>query len=104
MLDLKKEAAAGVVTKPTLSASTSGIGTPDAEGQIAEKKVPELPTFVRLESEDQRKARLEEEARNERIRKEEEKEEIERKERRERLAREDGERKVAEMEKAEKVR
>ena len=103
-VDLKKEAAAVVVTKPTPSASPSGLATPATDAHVVEKKVPDLPIFVRLESEDQRKARLEEEARNERIRKEEENEEIERKERRERLAREDAERKVGEREKAEKVR
>jgi len=75
-LDFKKEAAALVAPKPTPSSSSSGPATPETplnEGQLAEptkKKTPALPIFVRLESEDQKKARIEDEARRERIRKE----------------------------------
>lgn len=107
-VDLKKEAVA-VAPKPTPSASSSGLATPETpinDGQLGEppkKKVPTLPVIVRLESEDQKKARLEEEARKERIRKEEEKEDIERKERKERSAREEEERKNREKEAAEMV-
>lgn len=108
-VDLKKEAAAVIPPKPTPSAPSSGLVTPETpslDGQIAEppkKKTPALPIFVRLESEDQKKARLEEEARRERIRKEEEREDIERKERKERLAKEQEERKVKEKDAAERV-
>ena len=107
-VDFKKEAAAVVSTKPASSAPSNGFAvleTPvDGQAEAPKKKTPALPIFVRLESEDQKKARLEEEARKERIRKEEEREEIERRERRERLARDEEERKAKEKEAADLVR
>jgi len=60
-----------------------------------------LPVVVRLESEEQKKARIQEEERKARIKKEEEREEAERKERKERKAREEEQRKAKEAEDAE---
>ena len=104
--DLKQAAAAAGTAKPvspsvTATPEISGGETPVAEP--IKKKLPTLPVIVRLESEDQKKARLEEEARKERIRKEEEAEDKERKERKERIAREEEQRKVKAKEAADQV-
>lgn len=89
-VDFKSVAAAA---KAPATPSSSGIATPEpAEGEPPKKKMPTLPVIVRIESEDQKKQRLEEEQRQARIKKEEEREEEERKERKERLAREEKER------------
>ncbi|KAK4690002.1 GPI-anchor transamidase subunit U, partial [Tremellales sp. Uapishka_1] len=90
-----KEAAAAAGTKG--SPLPARVNTPEAapiEVEAPKKKMPTLPVVVRIESEDQKKIREEEERRKERIRKEEEMEEKERKERKERVAKEEEEKKV----------
>ncbi|WVW84052.1 hypothetical protein I302_106080 [Kwoniella bestiolae CBS 10118] len=106
-LDLKAEAAAKAKTSPVPS---SGAGTPElgseaAAPQPAEapKKKLALPIVVRIESEEQKKIRLAEEADKEKLRLTEEREEKERQERKEKKAKEEEERKAKEAaEKAEK--
>ncbi|KAK6909957.1 hypothetical protein I203_103983 [Kwoniella mangroviensis CBS 8507] len=102
-LDLKAEAAVKAKTSP---APSSGAGTPELGSepqQEAPKKKLALPVVVRIESEEQKKLRLAEEAAKEKIRLTEEKEEKERQERREKKAKEEEERKAKEAaEKAEK--
>ncbi|WWD17169.1 hypothetical protein CI109_101607 [Kwoniella shandongensis] len=98
-VDIKEAAKAAV--KPTLSsAPSSGAATPELPSEVApeapKKKLPTLPVIVRIESEEQKKKRLAEDADRERIRKIEEKEEQERKERQERKAKEEEERKTKE--------
>ena len=94
-VDIKEAAAAvkGPVTSPAPSTTkpaepAAPVETP-APTEPPKKKVPSLPVMVRLESEEQKKARLAEEEQSARIRKEEEREAQERKERKERLAREE---------------
>lgn len=100
-VDIKE--VAQTVKGPTPSPSV--VGTPDLSEtpsvEPPKKKVPTLPVVVRLESEEQKRVRLDDEARQERIRKEEEAEEIDRKERKERkekAAREEQERQAREAE------
>ncbi|KAK8864522.1 hypothetical protein IAR55_001772 [Kwoniella newhampshirensis] len=97
--DIKEVAKAAV--KPTLSsAPSSGAATPElpseTPAEVPKKKLPTLPVIVRIESEDQKKKRLAEEAERERIKKIEEQEEQERKERQERKVKEEEERKIKE--------
>ncbi|WVR06939.1 hypothetical protein IAU60_003975 [Kwoniella sp. DSM 27419] len=103
-MDLKDVVKANV--KSGSSAPSSGAGTPElpSEAQVeAPKKKPTLPVIVRIESEDQKKKRLAEEADRERIKQTEAQEEKERQERKERKAKEEQERKAKEeAEKAEK--
>ncbi|WRT66489.1 uncharacterized protein IL334_003448 [Kwoniella shivajii] len=103
--DIKEVAKASV--KPTSPVPSSGPATPEipSEGsqQEAPKKKLALPVVVRIESEEQKKARLAEDANKEKRRSEEEKEEKERQERKEKKAKEEEERKAKESaEKAEK--
>ena len=92
-MDIKEAAAA--VKGPT--PVSSGVATPEPaslESEVPKKKVPALPVMVRLESEEQRQARVKEEKEQARIREQEEQEEQERQERKERLMREEAQRKT----------
>ena len=84
-LDLKSAAAA--IKVPTTPGS-SGVVTPEIKEDPPKKKLPTMPVMVRMETESQRMARLEEEAQAARIKEVEAKEEEERKERKARQARE----------------
>lgn len=95
-VNLSEEAAAA---KGPTSTSTSGVGTPETGSEEPpKKKMPTLPVLVRMESEEQKKARLAEEEKLKKIKEQEEKEEAERKERRERREKEEAERKAKEEE------
>lgn len=83
------------------STSSSGVVTPDlaaAAEEVPKKKMPTLPVIVRLESEEQKKARLAEEEKLRKIKEQEAKEEEERKARVERRVKEEEERKAKEEE------
>ncbi|KLT45414.1 hypothetical protein CC85DRAFT_282480 [Cutaneotrichosporon oleaginosum] len=101
-VNLAEEAAAAKGPTPS---TTSGVATPEQSTEEApkpQKKVPGLPVVVRLESEEQKRQRLEEEARIAKMKEQEKREEAERKERQERRAKEEAESKAkAEAEKAE---
>jgi len=84
-LDIKSAAAA--IKAPTTPGS-SGAVTPEAKEEPPKKKLPTMPVIVRMETESQRMARLEEEAQAARIKDVEAKEEEERRERKARQARE----------------
>lgn len=87
-LNLAEEAAAAKGPTPS---STSGVATPEQsveEPPKPQKKVPGLPVVVRLESEEQKRQRLEEEARIGKMKEQEMLEEAERKERQMRRAKE----------------
>ncbi|WWC89214.1 uncharacterized protein L201_004132 [Kwoniella dendrophila CBS 6074] len=89
-----------------LPAPSSGAGTPELpsepQAEPVKKKVA-LPVIVRIESEDQKKARLAEEADKEKLKQTEEREEKERQERKVKKAKEEEERKAKEAaDKAEK--
>jgi translation initiation factor 4G len=93
-VNLAEEAAAAKGPTPS---STSGIATPEQSAEEPpkpQKKVPGLPVVVRLESEDQKRHRLEEEARITKMKEQEKREEAERKERQERRAKEEAESKA----------
>ncbi|BEI85507.1 hypothetical protein CcaverHIS002_0509080 [Cutaneotrichosporon cavernicola] len=88
--------AAAAAKGPTPS-STSGVATPEQSAEELpkpQKKVPSLPIVVRLESEEQKRHRLEEEARISKMKEQEKREEAERKERQERRAKEEAESKA----------
>lgn len=77
---------------------TNGMSTPEepaAKPEPVVKKKGPFPVMVRIESEEAKKARLEEEATKERCRIEEERYEAEKKERKERQAREAEEKRLA---------
>lgn len=100
-LDLAKVAAA---SKAPASSVSSGVATPEvpaAAEEAPKKKVPSLPVIVRMETEEQKKARVLEEEKIKKIKEEEAKEEQERKTRQERRAKEEQERKTAEDKAAE---
>lgn len=93
-VNLVEEAAAA---KGPTSSSTSGIATPEmpAEEPVKpQKKLPTLPVVVRLESEEQKRQRLEEETRISKMKEQEKLEEAERKQRQERRAKEEAEAKA----------
>ncbi|WVQ80835.1 hypothetical protein IAT38_002942 [Cryptococcus sp. DSM 104549] len=91
---------AGALTPETTGTGEAAAASPAAQAEAPKKKIPSLPVVVRMESEDQRKARLAEEAEKERIREIERKEEEERKARQERKAKEEEERKEREAKEA----
>ena len=98
-LELKKAApAANKASTPT----SSGVATPDPVEEPPKKKVPSLPVVVRMESEAQKAARLEEEARQKHIKEIEAKEEAERQERKLRQEAEKKEREQKEQKEREK--
>ncbi|WWC70114.1 uncharacterized protein I206_104061 [Kwoniella pini CBS 10737] len=104
-VDLKDIQEASKVAK--VSPTPPSAGTPEIPAEApapeAPKKKPALPVIVRIESEDQKKARLAEEAAKEKLKLMEEQEEKERQERKEKKAKEEEEKKVKEAaEKAEK--
>ncbi|WVQ80834.1 hypothetical protein IAT38_002941 [Cryptococcus sp. DSM 104549] len=94
-------------TSGTTSPAPAGETAAEAKEEAPKKKMPALPVIVRIESEEQKKVRLAEEAEREKKRELEKKEEEERKERQEKRAKEEEERKAkdaadqAEREKAE---
>ncbi|GMK55230.1 hypothetical protein CspeluHIS016_0202860 [Cutaneotrichosporon spelunceum] len=93
-VNLVEEAAAAKGPTPL---STSGVATPELSAEEPpkpQKKVPSLPVLVRLESEEQKRHRLEEETRIAKMKEQEKREEAERKERQERRAKEEAESKA----------
>lgn len=82
------------VAKPVANGASTPQ-TPPVEAVTPAKKPASLPVVVRLESEEQRKLRMKEEANMAKIKAQEEQEEIERKERKERQAKEAEEKRLA---------
>ena len=99
-VDIKEAAAAVKIPTPVIPAATTPElkqeEAPPTRPEPPKKKLPSLPVVVRLESEEQKKARLVEEAQHARFKQEEEREERERKERKERSARQEEEAKAKE--------